>query len=80
MGQIHIGDLFSKKVTKRRPIWAKSLLWRLSILKGDPFGNTGLANRGRNSLWLSAKTVSIFIKADRSETARGEKSRFDFFI
>ena len=42
MGQIHIGDLFSKKVTKRRPIWAKSLLWRLSILKGDPFGNTAM--------------------------------------
>ena len=40
-GNIYLGDLFSKKVTKRRPIWAKSLLWRLSILKGDPFGNTG---------------------------------------
>ena len=40
MGKIYIGDLFSKKVTKRRPIWAKSLLWRLSVLKGDPFGNT----------------------------------------
>ena len=40
MGKIYIGDLFSKKVTKRRPIWAKSLLWGLSILKGDPFGNT----------------------------------------
>ena len=43
MGKIYIGDLFSKKVTKRRPIWAKSLLWRLSILKGDPFGNTAHA-------------------------------------
>ena len=40
MGKIYIGDLFSKKVTKRRPIWAKSLLWRQSILKGDPSGNT----------------------------------------
>ena len=40
MGKNFLGDLFSKKVTKRRPIWAKSLLWGLSILKGDPFGNT----------------------------------------
>ena len=46
MGKIYIGDLFSKKVTKRRPIWAKSLLWRLSILKGDPFGNTALYGGG----------------------------------
>ena len=48
MGKIYIGDLFSKKVTKRRPIWAKSLLWRLSILKGDPFGNTATQKLKKN--------------------------------
>ena len=45
MGKKFLGDLFSKKVTKRRPIWPKSLLWGLSILKGDPFGNTALVGR-----------------------------------
>ena len=39
MEKNYLGDLFSKKVTKRRPIWAKSLLWRQSTLKTKNFGH-----------------------------------------
>ena len=36
--------------------------------------------RDRNNRRLSAKTDSISKKADRSEIAIGEKSRFDYYI
>ena len=72
-GKIYLGDLFSKKVTKRRPIWAKSLLWRLSILKGDPFGNTAFGDEGTLNVEEFQKTTlripELSIHKDHSEVS-----------